>query len=71
MSHANRIMSCPPALIPETVGAFYFVFKAATLLGARDALHVVTGGTGCEDYTTDLSGFVSLDGGFGYRDNAK
>lgn len=71
MSQANRIMPCPPFAMPETVGAFYFVFKAATLLGARDALHVVTGGTGCEDYTTDLSGFVSLDGGFGYRDNAK
>lgn len=62
-------MPRPPAPIPDTVDAFYFVFKTATFIGASDSPNVVTGGTGCDDYTSDLSGFVSLAGGFGYRDN--
>lgn len=49
--------------------AFDFTFQVATIPSNHDSgsFRVVTGGTGCDDYTTDLSGLVVVPstGGWG------
>ncbi|CAM9774374.1 unnamed protein product, partial [Laminaria digitata] len=49
------------------VDAFRFNFLVASPAGNSGSFHVVTGGTGCDDYTTDLSGLVEVQptGGWG------
>ena len=60
-----------PAL-PDTIrpaSAFNFKFHIATIPEHDESgsFRVVTGGTGCDDYTTDLSGLVTVPstGGWG------
>ena len=60
---------CCLALIPQTVDVFSFTFRVFSLAYTADAFQIVTGGSGCDDYTTDLSGLVSVPGpGNGYFD---
>lgn len=54
-AHANQFLAA--SSLP--VAAFDFVFKVAAP-GSSGMLQVVSGG-GCEDYTIDLSGPVSVD----------
>ncbi|CAM9131675.1 unnamed protein product, partial [Laminaria digitata] len=45
--------------VTTDVGAFAFNFRVGSSLNTG-TLRVVSGGTGCDDYTTDLSGLVSV-----------
>ena len=47
------------------VDAFNFSFLVAPSKKDPGSFRVVTGGTGCEDFTTDLSGLVSVPGDAG------
>lgn len=52
------------------VAAFDFTFVVAGPNRDSGSFRIVTGGTGCEDYTTDLSGLVSApsDGGSNFSE---
>ncbi|CBN76107.1 Endo-1,3-beta-glucanase, family GH81 [Ectocarpus siliculosus] len=55
--------------VEKAASAFDFTFQVATIPSYHDSgsFRVVTGGTGCDDYTTDLSGLVVVPstGGWG------
>lgn len=48
-----NILSIPPFAVSDV----YFTFRVASADGLG-SLRVVTGGSDCDDYTTDLSGLV-------------
>lgn len=63
-----KIVHCLAPIL-ETVDVFFFIFRVASVLDVADAFQVVTGGSGCDDFTTDLSGLVSVKGrGLGYEE---
>lgn len=49
----------PPAVF--AVEWFDFAFQVASPPGVSGSLRVVSGGTGCDDYDTDLSGLVTVE----------
>ena len=53
----------------RAVAAFDFTFVVAGPNNNSGSFRIVTGGTGCDDYTTDLSGLVYApsNGGNSYR----
>ena len=61
------LRSTPPLPLPRavltvfTADAFDFSFQVASPPGVSGSLRVVSGGTGCDDYETDLSGLVSVE----------
>ncbi|CAM9191796.1 unnamed protein product, partial [Hapterophycus canaliculatus] len=53
--------------VEEAASAFDFDFQVAAPSDLGGSFRIVTGGTGCKDYTTDLSGLVTVPstGGWG------
>ena len=54
---------CCLAPIFYPVDVFFFIFRVYSVTYTADAFQIVTGGSGCDDYTKDLSGVVSLPAG--------
>ena len=60
---SSRIFISPSSPhAPSTVSAIDFTFQVATIPQYHDSgsFRVVTGGRGCDDYTIDLSGLVTV-----------
>lgn len=57
-------LHCPPAPscanYKSTVDSFEFAFLVTAPIENAGSFRVVTGGTGCDDYTSDLSGLVTV-----------
>lgn len=62
-----QVCGSSPFFVSTTVEAFDFKFRVSAPAASAGSFRLVSGGTGCLDYVTDLSGLVQVASTGGYN----